>query len=94
MLRRTFDYPTDMDTKTIANEICDQADDFLAGVRKRDEAKAGIAEYLTLHHRSLPPAEKKAVVDQTMRILENEGFFEADAGGEEDTGDFSEATEE
>lgn len=81
-----------MDTKTIANEICDQADDFLAGVRKRDEAKAGIAEYLTLHHRALPPAEKKAVIDQTMRILENEGFFEADAGGAgEDASDFSEA---
>lgn len=83
-----------MDLKSIANEICDQADDFLAGVRKRDEAKAGIAEYLTLHHRSLPPADKKAVVDQTMRILETEGFFEAEAGGEEDAGDFSEAEEE
>lgn len=83
-----------MDTKSIANEICDQADDFLAGVRKRDEAKAGIAEYLTLHHRSLPPVEKRAVIDQTMRILENEGFFDADAGGEEDAGDFSEANDE
>lgn len=83
-----------MDPKTIANEICDRADDFLAGVRKRDEAKAGIAEYLTLHHRSLASADKKAVIDQTMRILDNEGFFDADAGGEgEDAGDFSEAEE-
>ncbi|MBI2514550.1 MAG: hypothetical protein HYV96_21455 [Opitutae bacterium] len=94
MLRSAFDYLSGMDTKSIANEICDQADDFLAGVRKRDEAKAGIAEYLTLHHRSLPPAEKKAVLDQTMRILENEGFFDADAGAEEDAGDFSEAKEQ
>lgn len=84
-----------MDPKHIANEICDQADDFLAGVRKRDEAKAGIAEYLTLHHRTLAPADKKAVIDQTMRILDNEGFFDADAGGEgEDAGDFSAAEEE
>lgn len=94
LLHPAFGYLSAMDTKTIANEICDQADDFLAGVRKRDEAKAGIAEYLTLHHRSLPPAEKKAVIDQTMRILENEGFFEAVAGGEIDAGDFSAAKEE
>lgn len=71
-----------MNTTAIANEICDQADDFLAGVRKRDEARAGIAEYLTMHHAALPPSEKKDVIDQTMRILENEGFFDADAGGE------------
>lgn len=82
-----------MDTKTIANEICDQADDFLAGVRKRDEARAGIAEYLTMHHASLPPAEKKVVIDESMRILENEGFFDAEAGGGDDAADFSEAEE-
>lgn len=84
-----------MDLKSIAHEICDQADDFLSGVRKRDEAKAGIAEYLTLHHRSLSAPDKKTVIEQAMRILENEGFFDADAGGEgEDAGDFSEAEEE
>ena len=84
-----------MNPQAIANEICDQADDFLAGVRKRDEARAGIAEYLTLHHRSLAPADKKAVIDQTLRILDAEGFFEAEAGGEgEDAGDFSAAEEE
>lgn len=71
-----------MNAKALANQICDQADDFLDGVTRRDEAKAGIAEYLTLHHRSLAPADKKAVVEETMRILENEGFFEADAGGD------------
>ena len=93
LLARDFGYLSAMDTKTIANEICDRADDFLAGVRRRDEAKAGIAEYLTMHHASLPPAEKKAVIEQIMRILDNEGFFEAEAGGGEDAGDFSEAEE-
>lgn len=73
-----------MDVRTIANEICDQADDFLSGVRKRDEAKAGIAEYLTMHHRALPAPDKQAVIAAAMRILENEGFFEASAGGEGD----------
>jgi hypothetical protein len=70
-----------MDIKSIVNEICDQADDFLAGVTRRDEAKAGIAELLTMQHVKLPPADKKAVIDQVMRILENEGFFQASAGG-------------
>lgn len=84
-----------MNAKVIANQICDQADDFLGGVTRREEAKAGIAEYLTLHHRSLAAADKKAVIDETMRILENEGFFEAEAGGEgEDAGDFSNAEED
>lgn len=67
-----------MDTIAIANEICDQADGFLAGVTKRDEAKAGIAEYLTIHHAALPPAEKKAVIEQALRILATEDFFLAD----------------
>jgi hypothetical protein len=72
-----------MNTKTIANGICDQADDFLAGVLKRDEAKAGIAEYLTMHHASLSPQEKRVVIEESMRILEDEGFFEAEAGGDD-----------
>lgn len=94
LLGADFGYLSAMNTKTIANEICDQADDFLAGVRRRDEAKAGIAEYLTMHHATLPPAEKKAVIEQTMRILDDEGFFDAAAGGDgDDAGDFSDAGE-
>jgi hypothetical protein len=86
-----------MDTRAIALEICDQADEFLAGVRKRDEARAGIAEYLTLHHPKLSAADKKAVTDQAMRVLENEDFFSADAGGSEedvDSDGFSSAEQE
>lgn len=71
-----------MDLKNIANEICDDADGFLSGVHKRDEARAGIAEYLTLHHAGLSPADRKAVIDHSMRILEEEDFFGRDAGGE------------
>jgi len=73
-----------MDLKSIVNEICDQADDFLAGVSRRDEAKAGIAELLTIHHAMLPPADKKAIIDQVMRVLDNEGFFQASAGSADD----------
>ncbi|MBI2518355.1 MAG: hypothetical protein HYV95_15855 [Opitutae bacterium] len=83
-----------MELRAIVSAICDQADDFLAGVTKRDEARAGIAEWLTMNHPKLAPADKKAVIDQTMRILDHEGFFEAEAGGPgEDAGDFTAAEE-
>lgn len=84
-----------MELKSIVSEICDQADDFLDGVTKRDEARAGIAEYLTMHHAKLTPADKKAVIDQTMRILENEDFFRGSGKGDGyDAGDVPEGVEE
>jgi len=70
-----------MELKAVVNEICDQADEFLAGVTRRDEAKAGIAELLTIRYAKLPPADKKAVIDQVLRVLDQEGFFESSAGG-------------
>lgn len=73
-----------MDLPSIVSKICDQADDFLAGVTRREEAKAGIAELLTIRHAQLPPADRKAVTEQVMRILEREAFFERDAGKGED----------
>jgi hypothetical protein len=72
-----------MELAGIISEICDQADDFLAGVTRREEAKAGIAELLTIRHVGLTPADRKAVTEQTMRILEQEGFFNRAAGGED-----------
>ena len=72
-----------MDQKTLVSAICDQADGFLAGVTKPAEAKAGIAEWLTIHHPKLAPEELKTVVAQAITILEDEGFFEAEAGGED-----------
>jgi hypothetical protein len=71
-----------MELNGIIAEICDQADDFLAGVTRREEAKAGIAELLTIHHADLTPADRKAITEQSMQILEREGFFERDAGSE------------
>jgi len=72
-----------MDIKSIVSEFCDQADDFLAGVTKREEARAGIAELLTIRHATLPAADKKAVITQVMQVLEKEGFFSAAPGGED-----------
>lgn len=76
-------YYPDMDLTPVISRICDQADAFLAGVTRREEAKAGIAEYLTMHHAGLSPADRTAVTERVMRVLEQEGFFERDAGGEE-----------
>jgi len=72
-----------MDQKTIVSAICDQADGFLDGVTKPAEAKAGIAEWLTIHHPKLPPDERKSIVAEAVNILETEGFFEAEPGGED-----------
>lgn len=72
-----------MDLPDIIATICDEADDFLADVTKRDEAKAGIAEWLTMHHPQLTPAERKLVISEVMEVLDDEGFFERAAGGDE-----------
>lgn len=69
-----------MELNAIVTEICRQADDFLAGVAKRDEARAGISEWLTINYASMTPSAKKAVVDQSMRVLDHEGFFDLSAG--------------
>lgn len=69
-----------MELKAIVAGICDEADDFLAGVKRPDEAKAGIAEWLTIHHVKLPPADRKVVIEQALRILSTEGFFDRAAG--------------
>ncbi len=37
-----------MEMNSIVSGICDEGDDFLAGVFKRAEARAGIAEWLTI----------------------------------------------
>ena len=76
-----------MDLKSIVNEICDQADDFLAGVARRDEAKAGIAELLTMHYAKLSPVDRKSVIDQVMRVLDHEGFFDGSSSGAGAAGD-------
>ena len=77
-----------MESKSIVSEICDQADEFLAGVAKREEAKAGIAEWLTIHRPSLSPDERQAIIKEVLGILEEEEFFGTDAGADdEDIGD-------
>lgn len=72
-----------MEMRTIVSDICDHADEFLAGVTKRAEAKAGIEEWLTIHHLQLQPDEKAVIIRQAMEVLEHEDFFAIEAGGDE-----------
>lgn len=83
-----------MELNAIVTEICRQADDFLAGVAKRDEARAGISEWLTINYASLTPSAKKAVVDQSMKVLDHEGFFDRTAGATDDDDGTAAAEEE
>ncbi len=83
-----------MDPRAIANQLCDEADDLLAGIGKRADARAAITEAVALRHGRLAPADKRAVIDQVMATLDREGFFEGSAGDSgDDLGDFSAAPE-
>jgi hypothetical protein len=74
-----------MDLKLLASRICDEADDFLGDTTRPAEARAGISEWLTINQPALPAAEKRAVTEEAMAILEREGFFERAGGGEDDS---------
>jgi hypothetical protein len=76
-------YDAGMEISSIVSGLCDEADEFLAGVTKRDEARAGLAEWLTINYAKLSPADRKTVIDQALRILSQEGFFERVAGSED-----------
>ena len=83
-----------MDPRAIAHQLCDEADDLLAGITKRADARAALAETVNLRHGKLPPADKKAILDQALAILDREGFFDGSAGDSgDDLGDFTEAPE-
>lgn len=63
------------DLRHIIDEIANQADDFLDGVTTRDQARAGIAELLTMDFPDLDPAQRAAVTEGVMTILNAEEFF-------------------
>ena len=66
------------DLRTIIGDIADRADDFLAGVRDRGQARAGISELITMDYGELTPGDRALVVAGVMQVLEEEDFF----GGE------------
>ncbi len=63
------------DLPSIIDEIAKQADDFLAGVQDRAQAKAGISELLTMDYFDLDANDRAIVVKGVMAVLEEEDFF-------------------
>lgn len=61
--------------RPIIDEIANQADDFLAGASDRAQARAGIAELLTMDYAQLNPDDRAIVIAGVMSVLEEEDFF-------------------
>jgi hypothetical protein len=70
-----------MNLRPIIDEIASQADDFLDGVTSREQARAGIAELLTMDYAGLNAADRKLVSDHVMTVLEDESFFNGGYAG-------------
>lgn len=70
-----------MNLRPIIDEIASQADDFLDGVTSREQARAGISEFLTMDYPGLSAADRKLVSDHVMAILEDESFFNGGFAG-------------
>lgn len=76
-----------MNLSAIISEIADQADEFLAGVTDRAQARAGIAELINMDYFTLGPADRTAVTDGVMAALDAEGFFGIEFVGDPFTDD-------
>jgi hypothetical protein len=61
--------------RPIIDDLANRADDFLAGVRDRAHARAGIEEAITIDYPGIAPADRRAVVAGVMLVLEDEDFF-------------------
>lgn len=61
--------------RPIIDEIASQAEEFLAGAKDRDQAKAGISELITMDYGQLSPPDRTLVVAAVMSVLEAEDFF-------------------
>ncbi len=70
-----------MNLRPLIDEIASQADDFLNGVTDRQQARAGIAELLSMDYPQLGPADRKLVSDHVMAVLEDENFFDGGFAG-------------
>jgi hypothetical protein len=59
----------------IIGDLAERADDYLAGAADRKQGRAGIEEALTIDYPGLAAADRAAVVQAVMAILEEEDFF-------------------
>ncbi len=79
-----------MNLDAIIAEIADQADEFLAGVTDRAQARAAIAEQINLDFFTLNPVDQKTVTEGVMTTLEAEEFFGIEFVGDPFSDDGSE----
>lgn len=70
-----------MNLDSIIDEIASQADDFLAEASNRKEARAGVAELVNADYPEPGAADRTAVIERVMAILDREGFFESGRSG-------------
>ena len=71
-----------MDLKAIINAVADEADDFLAGVSSKSEARTTVLTYLSDNYPDLSPGDAARVTSGLLTLLENEGFFDISASGD------------
>ena len=64
-----------MNLRPLIADIASRSDDFLAGVTDRAQARAGIAELLTIECGALPAAARSQVIDGVIAVLEADDFF-------------------
>ena len=70
------------DLRPIIDDIANRADDFLAGARDRNQARAGVEELITMDYPTLNPFDRTVVVIGVMSVLEEEDFFSTEFVGD------------
>jgi hypothetical protein len=65
-----------MELEAIINAVADEADDFLAGITTKAEARTVILSYLGDHYPDLAPGACARVASGLLAILDREGFFD------------------
>lgn len=68
-----------MKVRTLIDEVANDADEFLAAVDNRKEAREIISDYVDRQHPELSRKEHGEVVNGVLEVLDEEGFFGADS---------------
>lgn len=82
-----------MDLSPVIASVVAQADDILAGVNDRGEARTGLDEWLELEFPTLPGSVRSAIRRGVMAVLEEDDFFGVQFVGDPLADDESEVEE-
>lgn len=82
-----------MNLRPLIDDIASRADDFLEGVTDRAQARAGIAELLTIEYGALPGEARRQVIEGVISVLESEDFFGVEFVGDAFRDDSTDADE-